>query len=100
MKDFGSFAEFYPFYLSQHDNRNCRRLHFAGTAGVIVLLGSALALLNPWLIALAPLVGYSCSWIGHFGFERNKPAAFRHPLWSLRGDFVMFWQILTGRIPL
>lgn len=100
MKDFSDFSEFYPFYLTQHSNRNCRRLHFAGTMGVIAVLAAALALLNPALVILAPLVGYGCSWVGHFGFERNKPAAFRHPLWSLRGDFVMFWQILTGRIPL
>ncbi|HEY1075832.1 MAG TPA: DUF962 domain-containing protein [Fontimonas sp.] len=100
MKDFSSFAEFYPFYLSQHSDRNCRRLHFVGTAGVIAALTVAAAALKPLLVLLAPLVGYGCAWIGHFGFERNKPAAFGHPLWSLRADFVMFWQILSGRIAL
>lgn len=100
MKDFGSFAEFYPFYLSQHSDRNCRRLHFLGTTGVIVTLTAAALLLQPLLLVLAPVVGYGCAWIGHFGFEHNKPAAFGHPLWSLRGDFVMFWQILTGRVHL
>lgn len=100
MTQYDSFAAFYPYYLSQHSDRNCRRLHFVGTGGVIALAGLALATLNPWLLLLLPLVGYGCAWIGHFAFEKNKPAAFGHPLWSLRGDFLMFWQILSGRIRL
>lgn len=98
MKDFSNFAEFYPFYLSQHRNRNCRRLHFVGTAGVIAVITASIASTNPAFIILAPLIGYGCAWVGHFCFEHNKPAAFGHPLWSLRGDITLFWQILSGRI--
>ncbi|MDX1497156.1 MAG: DUF962 domain-containing protein [Salinisphaeraceae bacterium] len=94
-----TFAEFYPYYLTQHSNRACRRLHFVGTSGVIALLFSSLVTLNPWLLLLAPVVGYGFAWVGHFFFEKNKPAAFKKPLWSLWGDFVMYRDILTGRIP-
>jgi hypothetical protein len=93
-----SFAAFYPYYLSQHADRWCRRLHFVGTGGVIALALVAILTLNAWLLLALPVVGYGCAWIGHFVFEKNRPAAFGHPLWSLRGDFVMFWQMLTGRI--
>ena len=98
MTQFQTFADFYPYYLTQHADRNCRRLHFLGTGGVLVLATLSLVQREPWLLALLPFVGYGCAWVGHFVFERNKPAAFGHPLWSLRGDFVMFWQMLNGRI--
>ena len=98
MTQFQTFADFYPYYLTQHADRNCRRLHFVGTGGVLALAALSLVRREPWLLALLPVVGYGCAWVGHFVFERNKPAAFGHPLWSLRGDFVMFWQMLSGRI--
>lgn len=98
MTQFQTFADFYPYYLTQHADRNCRRLHFVGTGGVLALATLSLIQREPWLLALLPVVGYGCAWVGHFVFERNKPAAFGHPLWSLRGDFVMFWQMLIGRI--
>lgn len=100
MTQYENFAAFYPYYLSQHSDRNCRRLHFVGTGCVIALAALAVATLNPWLLLLLPVVGYGCAWIGHFAFEKNKPAAFGHPWWSLRGDFLMFWQVLSGRIRL
>jgi hypothetical protein len=95
---FASFREFYPFYLSEHRNAACRRLHFAGSAIVLVLLALAPAMRAWWLLALVPVAGYGFAWVGHFGFEKNRPATFSHPAWSLAGDWVMFWQLLTGKI--
>ena len=92
---YSTFWEFYPFYLSQHQNLVCRLLHFIGTSIIILLLifyvDSAKDLL------FIPLVGYGFAWMGHFFFEKNKPATFEYPLYSLMGDFVMFWQILTRK---
>jgi hypothetical protein len=93
-----SFREFYPFYLSQHANRTCRRLHFAGTSLIVVVVIAA-CVTQHWLWLLAiPLCGYGFAWLGHFGFEHNRPATFTHPFYSLAGDWVMWWQTLTGRI--
>jgi hypothetical protein len=97
---FASFAEFYPFYLGEHANRTCRRLHFAGTTLVVVCLVALAVTRNPWWIAGALLCGYGFAWVGHFFFEHNRPATFRHPLYSFAGDWVMYRDILTGRIPL
>ena len=96
---FDNFSDFYAYYLTQHRNRTSRRLHVIGTGCVIALVLSALLTLNPWLLLLAPLVGYGFAWTGHFAFEKNKPATFGHPVWSLRSDFVMFWQVMSGRLP-
>ena len=96
---FASFREFYPFYLSEHRNATCRRLHFAGTTLVVLLLVAALWTRLWWLLALVPIAGYGFAWVGHFAFEKNRPATFQHPLYSLVGDWVMYWQLLTGRIP-
>jgi len=95
---FASFREFYPFYLSEHRNAACRRLHFAGSAIVLALLVLAFVMRAWWLLALVPVAGYGFAWVGHFGFEKNRPATFSHPAWSLAGDWVMFWQLLTGKI--
>jgi hypothetical protein len=95
---FASFREFYPFYLSEHRNAACRRLHFAGSAVVLVLIVVAFVMRAWWLLALVPVAGYGFAWVGHFGFEKNRPATFSHPAWSLAGDWVMFWQLLSGKI--
>lgn len=95
---FASFAEFYPFYLSEHSNSTCRRLHFAGTSLVLVCAVAALATGNAWWLAGCPLAGYGFAWLGHFAFEHNRPATFSHPLYSLMGDWVMYKDMLTGRI--
>lgn len=95
---FRSFAEFYPFYLSQHANVVCRRLHFAGSLLVLAVLGYAVVSGNWYWLAAVPLLGYGFAWVGHFFFEKNKPATFTYPLYSLRGDWVMFWQMLTGKL--
>ncbi|AXQ29972.1 DUF962 domain-containing protein [Solimonas sp. K1W22B-7] len=95
---FKTFAEFYPYYLGEHADPSCRRLHVVGTSGVIALLGAAVVTANPLLLLAVPLVGYGFAWVGHFFFEHNKPATFQHPLYSLWGDFVMFRDMLSGRI--
>ncbi|MDZ4811985.1 MAG: Mpo1-like protein [Pseudomonadota bacterium] len=98
---FDSFTEFYPYYLGEHANRICRRLHFAGsTLIVLIVLATIFGALRPlWLFTL-PLVGYGFAWLGHFGFEKNRPATFKHPLYSLAGDWVMFKDMLIGKIAL
>ena len=95
-----SFAEFYPFYLSEHNNRACRRLHFVGSTLGLVCLGTALATSTAWWVLVGLLCGYALAWVGHFGFEKNKPASFKRPLYSFMGDWVMYKDIWTGRIPL
>ena len=96
--EYKSFNEFYPFYLSQHANLVCRRLHFAGSLTIICILVTALVTANAtWLFAL-PVAGYGFAWVGHFIFEKNKPATFTYPFYSLMGDWVMSWEILTGKV--
>ena len=95
---FSSFREFYPFYLNEHSNLTCRRLHFVGTALVIGLLIGAFATQNWKLLYLVPIAGYGFAWVGHFFFEHNRPATFKNPFYSLWGDFVMFKDILIGKI--
>lgn len=95
---FNSFAEFYPFYLNEHVNDTSRRLHYIGSLLVLSILAYALVTQSwGWLIAL-PLAGYGFAWVGHFFFEKNKPATFKHPLYSFIGDWVMLKDALTGRI--
>ncbi len=94
-----SFREFYPFYLGEHSNRTCRRLHFIGTS--LVIATAVYALLTGRYTALwfMPLFGYGFAWVAHFFIEKNRPATFKAPFYSLAGDFVMFKDMLTGRIP-
>ena len=93
-----SFAEFYPYYLQEHSNPVCRRLHYAGSLLVLAILAYAL-LSQQWLWLLAmPLAGYGFAWVGHFVFEKNRPAIFDYPLYSLMGDWVMLKDAFTGRI--
>lgn len=97
---FRSFAEFYPYYLGEHANPTCRRLHFVGTSLVIALLAYAIGS-GQWLLLLVmPVAGYGFAWAGHFFFEKNRPATFTYPLYSLIGDFAMFRDILRGKISL
>lgn len=99
MRRFASFREFYPFYLAEHAHPVSRRLHVIGSGGVLVLLAVALWQRNPWWLIAVPACGYGFAWIGHFVFEKNRPATFRHPVYSLLGDWVMFKDVLTGRLP-
>ncbi|WP_411888293.1 Mpo1-like protein [Hydrocarboniphaga effusa] len=94
---FSSVAEFYPFYLSQHRSYVNRRLHFIGTTGLLVALMAALiSHEGRWLVAV-PLSGYGFAWIGHFVFEKNRPATFRYPLYSFVCDFLMYRDMLLQR---
>ena len=97
-KQYRSFSEFYPFYLSEHAHPVCRRLHFVGSLLVLCCIVIAIAAHNAWWLLGAPLCGYGFAWIGHYAFEHNRPATFSYPLYSLAGDWVMFRDILLGRI--
>ena len=100
MTRYASFAAFYPFYLSEHANRTSRRLHFLGTSIGLFFLLHAIATLNPWWLLIGFLQGYAFAWVGHFFFEKNRPATFTYPLYSFMGDWVMWKEILTGKIRL
>lgn len=93
-----TFREFYPFYLNEHRNPVCRRLHFIGSSLIILVLVITAMSGNWRLLWSLPLIGYGCAWVGHFFFEHNRPATFTYPLWSLLGDWVMFRDMLVGRV--
>ena len=95
--EFASFDEFYPYYLGEHANSTSRRLHVTGTLLALALLLVALGARRWVLLAAVPLAGYGFAWMGHLFFERNRPATFRYPLYSLRGDLRMLREVLTGR---
>jgi hypothetical protein len=92
-KKYTTFDEFYPFYLSQHSNGVCRLLHFIGSILIIFLIIFASISGKYKLLFYIPLIGYGFAWIGHFFFEKNRPATFTYPLYSLMGDWVMFFDI-------
>ncbi|WP_462171074.1 Mpo1-like protein [Pseudoalteromonas xiamenensis] len=89
-KQFESFSSFYPYYLAEHSNPTCRKLHYIGSSCVLLLMICALVFNNYYLLAYTPIAGYGFAWIGHFFFENNKPATFKHPLYSFWGDWVMY----------
>lgn len=93
-----TFREFYPFYLQEHANSTCRRLHFVGSTIVLLLVAMVIVTGELALLWLLPVVGYGFAWAGHFFFEHNRPATFKYPLFSLMGDWVMFRDMLTGRV--
>jgi hypothetical protein len=93
---FQSFDAFYPFYISEHANRTSRRLHVIGTGLVILALFAGLTV-NAWWFAALPFIGYGFAWVGHFFFEKNRPATFKYPLWSLMGDFRLFFETVGGK---
>ena len=95
---FDSFSEFYPFYLTEHSNRTCRRLHFVGSSLALACLVMLLATGKPQYLLYGLLCGYGFAWLGHFRFEKNKPASFKQPLYSFMGDWVMYKDIWTGKI--
>ena len=93
-----SFTEFYPFYLTQHADRLCRRTHFIGSSLALAALALVILTGSAWWILAALVAGYGGAWIGHFVFEKNRPASFAQPLYSLRADWVMYWEMLTGKL--
>jgi hypothetical protein len=95
-----TFEEFYPFYLSEHRNQTSRRLHVIGT-GLAILCLTQVAMWGlvggfKWLL-FALIVGYGFAWVGHYVFEKNEPATFKYPAFSLRGDVRMFLETVTGK---
>lgn len=95
---FSSFEAFWPYYVGEHLDPTCRLLHYIGTGGGLVLLAAALLLRRPRLLLVAATFGYGFAWIGHFFIEGNRPATFRYPLYSLRGDLRMLLWALQGRM--
>ena len=97
---YSSFKEFYPYYLQEHSDTRCRALHYIGSTLVLIVLIYALFSQNFWWLLAVPVIGYGFAWLGHFIFEKNKPATFKYPLYSLMGDWVMYtdaWvKLLTG----
>ncbi|KAG0361674.1 hypothetical protein BG005_007541 [Podila minutissima] len=92
-----TFEEFYPYYLSEHCNTTNRRLHLVGTTNVVAIIAYLILTRQPkfWWVTLVQ--GYGFAWIGHFFFEKNKPATFKHPIYSLRGDWKMWWEVVSGQ---
>ncbi len=92
-----TFREFYPYYLTEHVNPVSRRLHVVGTTLVVGCFGAAVATLNPWFLLAALFIGYGFAWVGHFFFEKNRPATFKYPRFSLMGDFRLWFETVTGQ---
>ena len=99
IQSFTRFADFYPYYLSEHSNSTCRRLHFIGTTLVIFIAAFAIGSARWPLLWAVHIAGYSFAWVGHFFFEKNRPATFKHPFYSLLGDFVMYRDMVMGKVP-
>lgn len=96
-KKYQSLKAFYPYYLTEHQHPTSRILHFIGTGLVLVLLVVSLSLGKySWLFGI-PVIGYGFAWVGHFFFEKNKPATFTYPLYSLASDFLLFFDLLRGK---
>lgn len=91
------YAEFWPHYLREHRRPGSRALHYFGSVCGVASLVAAV-LVSPWFLLVGPFVGYGPAWIGHFVVEKNKPATFGHPLWSLVSDYRMFGVALIGRL--
>jgi hypothetical protein len=97
-RPFKTFGDFYKFYLTEHTHPTSRRLHFAGTSIALAMLIASVVWREWWLALVALVSGYLFAWIGHFFFEHNRPATFKHPWLSLRGDLRLWWEILRGRL--
>lgn len=95
---FRNFEEFWPFYLGEHSRPITRAFHYVGTSMGLLTLGTSIVTLNPALIPVGLVLGYGPAWISHFFLEKNRPATFKHPLWSFLGDLRMLQYFLTGRI--
>jgi hypothetical protein len=93
-----TFEQFWDFYIGEHKKKATRLFHFAGTTAAVGCLAGGLLTRHRWLLLIAPICGYGPAWISHFFIEKNKPASFKYPLWSLQADFVMWWKTLTGQM--
>ena len=98
MRKYKSFREFWPFYLREHAKPRTRALHYAGTTLVVLIAAAAAATGNWWLLIAMPIAGYGFAWASHAIVERNRPATFTYPVWSLLGDLRLAWLAATGRL--
>jgi hypothetical protein len=97
MERIKNYPEFYAFYLTEHKSKTSRILHFIGTMLFFLFL-IYIIFTNKWSVWwVLPLIGYGFAWVGHFFFEKNKPATFQYPFWSLISDFKLFFELLTGK---
>ncbi len=94
------FVRFYPHYLGEHRHPVCRLLHYIGSWLVLLIVLTAIVLRRPAVLAGAPIAGYGLAWVGHLMFEKNRPATFRQPWYSLAGECLMWWQITSGALPI
>ena len=92
--------KFYDFYLEEHQNMACRRLHFAGSSFGLLGLAKSIKTRSPKPLLKGIAAGYGCAWVGHFFFEKNKPASFKFPLQSFVSDFRMYTDVLRGNLSL
>lgn len=97
-RQFQTIREFYPYYLSEHRRPFTRLMHFSGTALLLACFVYAVFTQQWNLLFLVPVLGYGFAWVAHAFIEKNKPATFTFPLFSLQSDFIMFWHMLTGKI--
>ncbi|MBI3550894.1 MAG: DUF962 domain-containing protein [Elusimicrobia bacterium] len=95
---FRTLDEFWPYYVSQHLNPTTRRLHFAGTTAGLACLAASLVWNNPFWVPIGLVCSYGLAWIGHYRYEKNRPATFAYPLFSLRADFRMYRLMWLGRM--
>ncbi len=96
--EFKSFDEFWPFYVREHANETNRALHFVGTSLAVGSVAAGILTGRRAFFAAAPVLGYGFAWVGHFFFQKNKPATFTYPAWSLQGDLLMWWKTLHGEM--
>ena len=97
-KSYTTLKEFYPYYLREHSHPTCRMFHYVGTSLIIGMIIWMFLDFAWWKFLLIPVTGYGFAWIGHFVFEKNKPATFKYPFYSLASDFIMYFHFLTGQI--
>ena len=98
-KEYKTLKEFYPYYLSEHNLGVCRSLHFIGTSLVLLSLVAFITTLKVKYLIACPVAGYFFAWVGHFIFEKNRPATFKYPIKSLASDFIMYWEMITFVLP-
>jgi hypothetical protein len=97
-KKYQTLKDFYPYYLTEHADPTCRLFHYIGTTLILAIAVWTLISQNWLLLLLIPVVGYGFAWVGHFVFEKNKPATFQYPGFSLASDFIMYYHFLTGQV--